>query len=63
MMRSDLRAFDAATVKDELVLFVISFVLLCLFLKYRSFGGERARVATKNKVTLYYQFVFVFFFF
>ena len=31
MMRSDLRAFDAATVKDELVLFVISFVLLCFF--------------------------------
>ena len=48
--KSEIRAFNPATVKDELVslfLFLLLF-LLCLFLKYSSSAGDRASVA-RNK--------------
>ena len=49
MRKSEIRAFNPATVKDELVsLFLFLLFLLCLFLKYSSSAGDRASVA-RNK--------------
>ena len=48
MRRSEMRAFNPATVKDELVLLFL-LLLLCLFLKYSPSVGDRPSVAINKE--------------